>query len=101
MTDVMTTNNRTWFGYSPAFVGGQCNIMSPSADEQLIKNDLLCLLLTLPGERIYRPTYGCPLRAYNFETSDPADIEGLKVAISNAIRRWEPARDRTTGERRA
>jgi hypothetical protein len=51
-----------WFGFNPPFIGGQQKVMSRQEDLRLIKNDLLQLLLTVPGERVHRPTFGSPIR---------------------------------------
>lgn len=55
-----------------------------------IKSDLLCLLLTNPGERVFLPLFGTPLRALLFEPNDPALAEKCREVIINSIRMWEP-----------
>lgn len=89
-SNIASPTKPLWYGYGPPFVGGATNIMSPQTNEQLIKNDIMCLLLTLPGERIYRPEFGCELRNYTFELADDADLDDLRRSISEAIQQWEP-----------
>lgn len=55
-----------------------------------IKSDLLVLLMTNPGERIFLPAYGTPLRELVFEPNDPALEAKARQMIVNAIRQWEP-----------
>ena len=79
----------TWFGYSaPFFANG--DILPFMADERIIKNDLLQLLLTSPGERIMRPNFGTLLRKFPFELDDVKTIISLREAIIETIRSNEP-----------
>lgn len=56
----------------------------------LIKGDLLCLLLTNPGERVMMPQFGTPLRKLVFEPNDSILAERARQMISDSISRWEP-----------
>jgi len=73
------------FGYNPPFIGGPQNVMSRQEDNQLIRNDILQLLLTIPGERVMRPTFGVHLRDAVFEPSDDATVANLEQEIRYAI----------------
>ena len=55
-----------------------------------IKSDMLCLLLTNPGEMVMNPTFGTPLRKLIFEQNDAALRLKAKNMITNSIKRWEP-----------
>lgn len=55
-----------------------------------IKSDLLCLLLTNPGERVMIPEFGTPLKKLLFEQNDVVLRTEVKKVISNAIKKWEP-----------
>ena len=78
-----------YFGYNPPFIGGPQNIMSRQVDGNLIKNDVVQLVLTSPGERAYRPTFGTKLRSTIFETLDPAGLQTLAADIRTAIATYE------------
>jgi len=78
-----------FFGFNPPFIGGVQNVMSRQVDERLIKNDLLQLIMTLPGERVYRPGFGTPLRAVVFDTVSDDDLVGLSQEIKTAIEKYE------------
>lgn len=56
----------------------------------VIKSDLLSLLLTNPGERVMLPEYGTPLATIIFEPNDTEVIEQVREMIINSIRMWEP-----------
>lgn len=78
------------YGYNPPFIGGPQNIMSRQEDAQLIRNDILQLLLTVPGERVMRPTFGVNLRNAVFEPSDAVTVSGLELEIRRSIEQHDP-----------
>jgi len=59
-------------------------------DLALIKSDLLILLLTNPGERVFLPDFGTPLKSLIFEQSDVVLENKVKEIIIDSISRWEP-----------
>jgi phage baseplate assembly protein W len=79
-----------YFGYNPPFIGGQQNVLSRQEDVQLIRNDLLQLLLTSPGDRVHRPEFGTPIRQMLFENVSPSDLEVLRSDLVGIIQRQEP-----------
>lgn len=80
----------TYYGFNPPFLGGSQNIMSRQEDDRLIKNDILQLLLTVPGERVMRPEYGVNLRNFVFEQMVDRDLSQLKQEIIRGITQFEP-----------
>lgn len=55
-----------------------------------VRQAVLLLLSTTPGERVMRPDYGCELRRLVFSPND-ATTAGLAVHyVRQALRRWEP-----------
>jgi phage baseplate assembly protein W len=58
--------------------------------ESAIKSDLIHLLLTNTGERLYLPSFGANLRKYLFEPNDSEAQGGIKTEIQNAISRFIP-----------
>lgn len=77
-----------YFGFNPPFLSGSI-VMPTQADERLIKNDLIQLLLTSPGDRIMFPEYGTPLRKFIFEPGDNFALGNLRQGILVAINRFE------------
>lgn len=55
-----------------------------------IKSDLLCLLLTSPGERVMIPNFGTPLKKMFFQPSDTFTVDEIREIISTSIKTWEP-----------
>ena len=55
-----------------------------------IRQSIMLLLTTVPGERVMRPDYGCPLHRLMFWPND-ATTAGLAIHyVRQAIRRFEP-----------
>lgn len=56
---------------------------------ELLLQDIQQLLLTIPGERIFRPEFGCLLRNQIWENLNTAANNGA-AAIREAIETYEP-----------
>lgn len=78
-------NNKLYFGWGQPFFGGPQGVMSPQYDEDLVRNDMIQLLLTLPGERRYRPSFGTMLKRIVFETLDVNYLSAIRNNILGAI----------------
>ena len=61
-----------------------------AVDEELIKSDLIQLIMTEPGERVMMPFFGTGLRRMIFEPNDASVEAEARDAIIQAIDRWEP-----------
>lgn len=58
--------------------------------DEAVRQSLLLLLSTVPGERVMRPGFGCPLYLLVFEPLDETTA-GLAIHyVEQAVRRWEP-----------
>jgi hypothetical protein len=78
------------YGYNPPFYDGKYSILPRQEDERLIKNDILQLLLTVPGERYYKPAFGVGIRNYLFEPLDNVLLNRLRLSIIDQISKNEP-----------
>ena len=78
-----------WFGFNPPFISSN-RFISYQEDERLIKNDLKQLLLTSPGERVMRPTFGTNLRKFLMQDISRESLLLLRENILEAITREEP-----------
>jgi phage baseplate assembly protein W len=59
-------------------------------DNQAVRQSLLLLLTTRPGERVMRPDYGCQLHRLAFSANDDTTA-GLAIHyVRQAIETWEP-----------
>ena len=61
---------------------------STFTSKEQLKSNLLNILLTEPGERIFNPNFGVGLRTYLFENF--TDIESLKDRVRNQVERYVP-----------
>jgi uncharacterized protein len=61
----------------------------PISGLNLLLQDISQLLLTLPGERVFRPDFGCNLRTFVWENIDDAAILGAG-SIRTALVKFEP-----------
>lgn len=60
------------------------------ADDEAIRQALLLLISTRPGERVMRPEYGCNLHRLIFSPNDDTTA-GLAIHyVRRAVERWEP-----------
>jgi phage baseplate assembly protein W len=76
-------------GFNAPFVGGNQLLMSYQADERLIKNDILQLLLTAPGERVMLPDFGTVIRRVPFEQADAQLTNDVADSVRQAMARYE------------
>jgi phage baseplate assembly protein W len=59
-------------------------------DKQAIKADLLHLILTRRGQRLYNPDFGTDLLRFIFEPNDALTEEGIKDEIRTVVKRFLP-----------
>lgn len=56
---------------------------------ELLLQDIQISLLTLPGERVFRPTFGCTLKNQIWENIDSAATAGIS-SIRACLEKFEP-----------
>jgi phage baseplate assembly protein W len=59
-------------------------------DSQAIKADLLHLILTRRGQRLYKPDFGTDLLKFIFEPEDGMTMAGIKEEIYNVVKTYLP-----------
>ena len=88
----MATRKPNIFGQGLGFpprVGGDGRLYW-SVGEQNVRESIRIILLTEPGERLMRETFGCGLRRFLFEPNTVTTRQLIKERITEAIGRWEP-----------
>lgn len=55
----------------------------------LVRQSILIILDTEPGERVMRPDFGCGLRRYLMEPNTPATRAAIAREIEAALEAWE------------
>jgi phage baseplate assembly protein W len=85
-----------WFGPNfPFYKGntllGKTEKVAPrQEDHRLIKNDLLQGLLTVKGERWFRPTFGGDIHNFLFEQNDIDSRDSLRESIIEQVQIFHP-----------
>ncbi len=59
-------------------------------DNSAIKADLLHLLLTRKGQRLYNPDFGTDLLRYIFEPEDNLTLNDIKTELSTSVKKYIP-----------
>lgn len=86
---------------SPAFLGlGWSFPVQPeqgrtatAAYEEDVRQAILIILGTEPGERVMRPEFGAGLGSFVFEPISSATVESLKRRVEESLIDWEPRID--------
>ena len=72
----------------PFRIGADGRTATPATDSDHIRDELLQLLLTNPGERLYQPSFGGGLRRLVFEPASDVLRGVTKARITDALARW-------------
>jgi phage baseplate assembly protein W len=73
-------------GLSIAPTGG----IEMTSEQASVRQSIMLLLSTIPGERVMRPDYGCELHRLMFSPNDNTTA-GLAIHyVKQALDRWEP-----------
>jgi phage baseplate assembly protein W len=64
--------------------------IAESAGEERIRQSILIILGTRPGERIMRPDFGCELHSLAFAPNTTATANLARHYVEAALTRWEP-----------
>lgn len=69
---------------------GHLNMVS---GEQAVRQAILMLLMTAPGQRVMRPDYGCRIHELVFSPGDATTLGLASYYVDEALKRWEPRID--------
>jgi phage baseplate assembly protein W len=61
-----------------------------SVDQKAIRADLLHLLLTRKGQRLYNPDFGTDLLKYIFEPNDDRTLAEVKEEVQSSVQKYLP-----------
>ena len=75
--------------FPPAFDARTKQAVMVAADED-VRESILILLSTEPGERVMQPSYGCGLKHLVFENIDESRITEIKDLVAKAVLFFEP-----------
>ncbi|XXF77100.1 GPW/gp25 family protein [Myxococcaceae bacterium GXIMD 01537] len=78
------------FGEAPGLGLAPTGAIDMVEEQAAVRQAVLLLLSTRPGERVMRPDYGCDLHRLMFATNDDTTA-GLAIHyVRRALERWEP-----------
>jgi hypothetical protein len=72
----------------PFRIGSDGRTAAPASDAEHVRDELLQLLLTSPGERLFLPEFGGGVRKLVFEPASDVLRGVVKARITNALARW-------------
>jgi phage baseplate assembly protein W len=75
------------FPIHPDLVRGDLQLRSGA---EKVRQSIELILRTEPGERLMRPTFGCPLRAFLMEPNTIATRSRLERVVTGALQAYEP-----------
>jgi uncharacterized protein len=72
----------------PFRIGTDGRTAAPASDPEHVRDELLQLLLTNPGERLFLPEFGGGVRRLVFEPASDVLRNVAKARITQALSRW-------------
>lgn len=61
-----------------------------ATDDELIKQEIIQLILTAKGERVMRPEVGSSINNFVFETNDDLLETNIRTVVTNTLATFEP-----------
>jgi phage baseplate assembly protein W len=73
----------------PVELDPRTGLVASVAYEEDIRQSILIILETAPGERVMRPNFGCGIHELVFSAVDSAAIQRIRSVVEEALRRCE------------
>ena len=73
----------------PVELDPRTGMVASVAYEDDIRQSILIILETAPGERVMRPDFGCGIHELVFTSVDTTAIQLIRSAVEGALRRYE------------
>ena len=73
----------------PVELDPRTGLVASVAFEEDIRQSILIILETAPGERVMRPNFGCGIHELVFAAIDSTAIQRIKSVVDEALRRCE------------
>ena len=61
-----------------------------SSEDEKVRQSIWIILRTSPGERVYRPTFGCRLSELAFAPMNSETLLQIRIYVTEALEVWEP-----------
>jgi uncharacterized protein len=73
----------------PVALDPRTGLVASVAYEQDIRQSILIILETAPGERVMRPNFGCGIHEMVFTSLDSTSLQQIRSSVEEALRRCE------------
>ena len=73
----------------PVALDPRTGLVASAAHEEDIRQSILIILETSPGERIMRPNFGCGIHELVFAAVDSTTLQRIRSTVEEALRRCE------------
>jgi hypothetical protein len=73
----------------PVDLDPRTGLVAHVAYEEDIRQSILIILETSPGERVMRPNFGCGIHDLVFEAIDATAVQRIRSTVDEALRRCE------------
>ncbi len=84
----MSTNQENQFSSSTFYIGANGGIGIPDNSNENIRNMIVSILMTSPGERINMPDFGCGLKEMVFSANGPIQQSLVDFIVVSALEKW-------------
>ena len=73
----------------PVMLDPRTGLVASSAYEEDIRQSIIIILETAPGERVMRPNFGCGIHDLVFTALDSTTLQQIRSTVTEALRRCE------------
>jgi len=90
--DVSPDDRKAFLGRGwamPVMLDPRTGIVASAAYEEDIRQSVLIILETAPGERVMRPNFGCGIHELVFAAVDSTTLQRVRSTVEEALRRCE------------
>jgi phage baseplate assembly protein W len=77
----------------PVAIDPLTGLVATAEYEDDIRQSILIILETAPGERVMRPDFGCGIHELVFEAIDSTTLQRIRSTAEEALRKYEPRID--------
>jgi len=75
---------------APTVLDPRTGLVQSVEYEDDIRQSILIILMTAPGERVMRPDFGCGIYELVFTSLDSTTLQRIRSSVEDAMREWEP-----------
>lgn len=91
-TEPLSDDRKAFLGRGwamPVALDPRTGLVASLAYEEDIRQSILIILETAPGERVMRPNFGCGIHELVFDTMDSTTLQRVRSTVEEALRRCE------------